>query len=185
MSSMNSGGLFLIQVVFNLYIWIVMLRLVLQWLRANYYNPICQLILKLTDPILKPLKSILPNIGSVDSAGLILLFVLSVTKFYGIFLLASGGVFPFYAVLIPAIADLFNHLINIFFYAILFQVLLSWVAGARHSPLQEILYVLTEPLLKRARRVIPTIGGFDLSPIPVLILLQLIAIVVIYPFIPA
>lgn len=178
---LDNAGLFLIQIVFDLYIFIVMLRVVLQWVNTNFNNPLLALIAKLTNPPLKPICRIIPTLHGVDLAAVVLLLLLEVAKFTLMLWLQAGVLPNFLGLLVLAFAELLNQLINIFFYAILALAILSWLSPLAHGPLVEILYRLSEPLMKPVRRFIPTVSGFDLSPIPVLIFLKLLTIIVVQP----
>jgi YggT family protein len=185
MAPLQNAGIFLIQTLFDFYAMILLLRLLLQYLRVDYYNPLSQFIVKVTSPIVVPLRRIIPGYFGLDIATLavlvmtifiktILVVLLSVHKFPGL-----GGL------LIWTVADLLGLTIKLFFYAILVQVILNWVAPLSRSPLSFLLHQLTEPLLgpvrKRLYRWIPSLGAMDLSPIPVLIGLQLLNILIAQP----
>lgn len=179
---LNNAGLFLIQAIFDLYIFIVMLRIVLQWVNTDFRNPVMALIVKLTNPPLKPICRIIPTLHGIDFAAIVLLLGLELLK---LFLLVSlqtqGELANISGLLILAFAELLNQLINIFFYTILGLAILSWLSPLAHGPMIEILYRISEPLMRPVRRIMPTVSGFDLSPIPVLIGLKLITIIVIQP----
>lgn len=178
---LDNAGLFLIQIVFDLYIFIVMLRIVLQWVNTNFNNPLLALVAKLTNPPLKPICRIIPAVHGIDFPAVVLLLLLEVIKFTLLLWLQAGALPNFLGLIVLAFSELLNQLINIFFYAILALALLSWLSPLAHGPLIEILYRLSEPLMKPVRRFIPTISGFDLSPIPVLIFLKLLTIIVAQP----
>lgn len=178
---LDNAGLFLIQIIFDLYIFIVMLRIVLQWVNTQFNNPLLALVAKLTNPPLKPICRIIPTIHGIDFPAVVLLLLLEVIKFTLLLWLQAGVLPNFLGLIILAFSELLNQLINIFFYAIFALALLSWLSPLAHGPLVEILYRLTEPLMRPARRFIPTISGFDLSPIPVLIFLKLLTIIVVQP----
>ena len=182
---MGSGYLstpliFLVQVVFGLYALIVMLRFLLQWVRADFYNPISQFIVKATSPVLNPLRRIIPGIGGKDIASLVLAWL--VLALQGLLILAIGrSVFAPLAALLLAIPDLVELTINIFLYSILIVVVISWVNPGSHNPAVAILYSLTEPVMRPARRLLPPMGGLDLSPMLVMIGLVLLKMLLIPP----
>lgn len=176
----GNAGTFLVEALFGLYLMIVMLRLLLQWARASFYNPVSQFIVKATQPVLKPLRRYIPGFGGVDIAGVLLLLVVQLVE---LFLLTRmiGAPVGIGALLVLSVAKLVELLINIFFFAILIRVVLSFLSPGAHNPVSEIVDCLTEPLLGPARRLIPPIGGFDLSPIPVMLALQLAKILIVAP----
>lgn len=178
---LDNAGAFLIQSVFDLYIFIVMLRVMLQWVNTNFNNPVLALVAKLTNPPLKPICRIIPTLHGIDFPAIVLLLLLEVMKFILLLGLQAGVLPSFVGLLILAFAELFNQLLNIFFYAIFAFAILSWLSPLMHGPLIEILFRLGEPLLRPVRRVMPTVSGFDLSSVVVLIGLKLLTILTVQP----
>ena len=179
-SYVGNAATFLIQTVFGLYILIVMLRFLLQWARADFYNPVSQFIVKATQPPLRPLRKFIPGIGGLDMAALIFMLVLKFVELW----LVTGllGMSPQIGGLaMLSIAELLGLLINVFIFSILIQVIISWVNPGMHNPVMALLHSLTEPLLAPARRVIPPISGLDLSPIIVIVCLQLASMLAVAP----
>jgi YggT family protein len=178
---LDNAGLFLIQSIFDLYIFIVMIRIVLQWVDADLRSPMFAAITKLTTPPLKPLRRFIPSPHGIDLAAIIFLLALEVIKIALLVWLQASIIPHFSGLLILAFAEILNQLINIFFYAIIALAILSWLNPLAHNPLIEVLFRLTEPLMRPVRRVIPLMGGLDISPIPVLIVLKLLAILIVQP----
>lgn len=189
-SYMSNALVFLVHVVFGLYITIVMLRFLLQLVRADFYNPISQAVVKLTNPLLVPLRRIIPGLRGIDIASVVLLLALKLVEIY----LAGTGGIGFGGVLrgqwvsphgaaIFAIAELLKLSIYIAIFALLVQVAISWLnpAGAAANPAYYLLRSLTEPLLAPARRLIPPVSGLDLSPVAVFIGLQLALFLIVHP----
>lgn len=179
----SNAGLFLIRAVFDLYIFIVMLRIVLQWVHADFANPIFELVAKLTNPPIKQIRRLIPVIRGYDIAAVVLLLFLEVIKLAILVLLQIGTVPTFFGLTVLAFAELFGQLINIFFFALLAMAVLSWLSPLAHGPLVEVLYRVCEPLLRPVRRVLPPIVGLDLSPIPVMIILKLLELLIVQPLI--
>ena len=179
-SHVGNAATFLIETIFGLYILLVMLRFLLQWARADFYNPVSQFIVKATQLPLKPLRKIIPGIGGLDMAALVFMIVLKVVELWlvtglmGMSLQISG-------LAILSVADLLGLAINVFIFSILIQVIISWVNPGMYNPVMGLLHSLTEPLLGPARRVIPPISGLDLSPIVVIIVLQLASMLMVAP----
>lgn len=180
-SVFDNALIFLIETLFNIYILILMLRIVLQWAGAKYYNPISQFVTKLTNPIVKPLRQLIPPVKGIDLASLVILVALEFIKFLLIIWLKAGAVAGFFGLLIMAFGDILDVILNIFFWAILINALLSWFSPQPYSPITEVLYLITEPLLRPARNIIPSISGIDISPVIVLIILQLCTILIAAP----
>ena len=160
---------FLIQTLFGLYLVAIMLRVLLQLTRADFYNPVSQFLVKITNPPLIPLRRIIPGFMGIKALEIFLI------------VLIKGISINIFGLVILSIAELLRLLINVYFFAILIQVVISWVNPGTYNPAVSLLYSINEPLLSRARRLIPPISGFDLSPIVVIILLQLISILFIQP----
>ncbi len=174
-SFFSEAAALIIEVVFGLYIMAVLLRFLFQMVRADFYNPISQFLVALTNPLLKPLRRVIPGVYGIDAASLVLLVALKGLEVFLIFLL-NGYAFEPLPLFIAAVVDLSRLTINIYFYAVLLRVILSWFMpyGMQHNPAGDLLVSLTEPLMRPARRLIPAVGGLDLSPIVVLVGLQLL-----------
>ncbi len=176
--SILDGLLFLIDTLFNIYLIILIIRLILAWSGIHYLHPSVQVIVKLTSFVVKPLKKFLPDIRGIELATIFLILVIASIKWTLRIWLPFA--FPnLFGVLILAFADIIHLGLQVFFYAILLQALLSWIQPG--FPLNQALYQFTSPIMQPIRRLVPPISGFDISPIPALILLQLIIIVFIQP----
>ena len=179
-SYVGNAATFLIETLFGLYILIVMLRFLLQWARADFYNPISQFIVKATQAPLAPLRRVVPTVANLDLAAALFMFAL---KFVELWLITGLlGMSPqIGGVAMMSIAELFGLLVNVFIFSILIQVIISWVNPGMHNPVMALLHTLNEPLLAPARRIIPPISGLDLSPIVVIIFLQLVSMLAVAP----
>ncbi|CAI8958101.1 YggT family protein [Methylocaldum szegediense] len=173
-------AIFLIDTLFSLYIFALLLRFLFQWMNADYYNPISQFLIKITHPPLRVLRRFIPAIGRVDTASLVLMLGLQMLGGYLIFLLQDTSL-TFSALAVWAFAQLLDLLFNIFFFAIIIRAVLSWVSPRTYNPAISLLYSLTEPLLRFGRRLLPPIGGIDLSPLIPLIGIQLAKMLVLPP----
>ena len=162
----------LINTLFGLYILIVMLRFLLQWVRADFYNPVSQFIVKVTNPPLRPLRRIIPGMGGVDVAAIVLMLALQLLSL-GLILLLRGQGVPLGTLFFWAVAELVSLAISVYIWGIIIQVIISWINPGAYNPALNLLHSLTEPLMRPARRLIPPISGFDLSPILVLLALQI------------
>jgi YggT family protein len=180
-SSYTSNAIvFLVQTLFGLYIGAVMLRFLLGLVRADFYNPISQFLIKITNPPIVPLRRIIPSVVGIDLATVLLMVVLQAVEYMLMAAIRGFGIHPL-SLVILSIGGLLSLLLQIYFYTILIQVILSWVAPGGHNPAISLLYSINEPVLRRARRILPPIHGLDLSPLLVMIVLQLITILVIAP----
>ncbi|MCA2015262.1 YggT family protein [Vibrio tritonius] len=163
---------FLISTVLDLYIMVVILRIWLQAARADFYNPFSQFVVKATQPVVRPLRRVIPSIGNIDVATVLFAYVLCVVKFMLLLLLASGGAVSFspYFLLLGLIA-LVKAAGGLLFWVLIIRAIMSWVSQGR-SPLEYVFYQLTEPMLTPIRRIIPAMGGLDLSVLVLFIILQ-------------
>jgi len=171
---------FLFQTLFDLYILVVLLRFFLQLVRADFYNPISQFVVKVTSPLLLPLRRVIPAVRGLDTASLVLAWGLKTLELV-LVLWFTAGSFSLLLPLLLAIPELVELTINIFFWAILIQAILSWVNPGTYNPASALLYSLTLPLLRPAQRVIPPIGGIDLSPMAVMLGLIVLKMLLLPP----
>ena len=176
----GNAGVFLVQTLFGLYLVAVMLRFLLQMSRADFYNPVSQFLVKVTNPPLKPLRRIIPGFLGVDFAAIVLMIILQTAEFFLVALMQGFTVAPL-GMLFLVIGELIKLLLNVYFFTILIQVVLSWVNPGGHNPAVALLYGINEPVLGRARRILPPIHGFELSPIVVMIAIQLLTILIVAP----
>ena len=179
-SYMTDPAIFIIDSLFSLYILAVLLRFLLQWCGADFYNPISQFLVKATHPPLKILRRFVPSIGKIDTSSLILVLALQMLADFSILLL-KGVTINIGALTILSITQLISLLINVFVFAVFARAILSWVNPGAFNAAASILATLTEPLLDVCRKVIPNLGGIDLSPLAALLLLQLAKMVFLPP----
>lgn len=180
-SYLTSPAVFLIDTLASLYIFAVMLRFLLQWVEADFYNPISQFLVKITHPLLRPMRRFIPSVGRVDTASLLLMLTVQSLDMFLVASLQQVALSPVGLVL-AAFGQLLELLFNIYFYAILISAVMSWVPMPHgYNPAVKMLYELTEPLLSLFRRLLPPMGGIDLSPLMVLVGLQFTKMVVLPP----
>jgi YggT family protein len=171
---------FIINTLFGLYILVVMVRFLLQWVRADFYNPLSQFVVRVTNPALRPLRRIIPGWGGIDFAAVALMLALQLISLALILLLRGQGIPPV-TLIFWSLAELVSLAINVYIGAIFIQVIVSWVNPGTYNPAISLLHSLTEPLLRPARRLLPPVGGLDLSPLLVLIALQVVKMLAIPP----
>lgn len=171
----TGAGQFLIQTLFDMYAYIVLARVLLQAVRADFYNPVSQFVVKATDPLLRPLHRILPT-RPLDIGGLLVFFLVVFIKLgLLIFMLAKqqlGIADWMFASLLSAV----GLVIGFYIYAIFMLVIFSWIQPGTFNPLSLILHQITEPLMAPVRKIIPATGGIDWAPMVVLLLLYLVKI---------
>lgn len=171
---MNNALFFLINTAFNLYLMVVVLRLWLQLARADFYNPFSQFIVKATNPLVLPLRKVIPSLGQLDTATLVLAWLVAVVKMLLIQQLFLGQI-AIPSALVAGLIILLKETLSLVFWIVIIRAILSWFSQGR-NPIEQVMHQLTEPLLRPIRRVIPPLGGLDLSVLVVLIGLQFIQI---------
>lgn len=176
----GDAGSFLVDTVIGLYILAVLLRFLLQWVRADFYNPVSQFLVTITNPPLVFLRRFIPGFFGIDLASIVLLLILAIAKIY---LLAwiAGFTPKFPGVVLLAIGELIQLVVWVFIITLFIRVILSWIQPSGYNPVLGLINQLTEPLMAPARRLIPPFGGLDLSPIVVFIFLYLTLILVVRP----
>lgn len=177
---MTDPLIFLIDSLFSLYILAVMLRFLLQWVKADFYNPLCQILLKATHPPLKLLRRFVPPMGQIDSSSIMLALLLQMLANMSILLL-KGLKTTFITLLIFSCSNLIELVLNIFIFAIFAQALLSWFNPNSYNPTFALLANLTDPILNACRKVIPDLSGLDFSPLVAIMLLQLSKMLLLPP----
>ncbi|MYL24884.1 YggT family protein [Vreelandella massiliensis] len=174
-NSLGSAGLMLVNSLINIYLFILMLRFLLQASQADYYNPLSQSVVKITQPVVGLFQGFLgPVAGRFDLATLAAAFVLKVLSMVGIFMVIGVGLPPIAGLLIGGVAALANAILKIYFFALIVMIILSWVAPNASHPGALLVMQLVEPIMAPVRKVIPPLGMIDLSPIVVFIAINLI-----------
>ena len=166
---------FLIQTLFGFYILAVMLRFLLQWVRADFYNPLVQFLVRITNPPLLPLRRIVPGYRGLDLAAVVLALVLQLIE---VTLLNALSIQPVGVggLLMLAILELIKLLINIYLWGVIIQAVLSWFNPDPYHPAARVLAQLTAPVLRPVQRLLPPISGVDLSPMLVVVALIFISL---------
>jgi YggT family protein len=173
-----SALIYLIDTLLSLALLVALLRLLLQWVRADFRNPLARAILQLTNPLVLPLRRILPPIGSLDTATALVLLLIAAIQAAAAYLLSGLGPPPPLLWAELTVLEIVRGVLHTYFFVILLYALLSLVAPGVYSPAQALLSSLAEPVLRPVRRVIPPLGGIDFSPLWVLIILQALLILV-------
>lgn len=174
-SQLGSAGLMLVNSLINIYLFLLMLRFLLQASRADYYNPLSQSVVKITQPVVGLFQGFLgPVAGRFDLATLAAGFVLKVVSMVAIFMVIGVGMPPIPGLLIAGIAALANAILKIYLFAMIVMIILSWVAPNASHPGALLVMQLVEPIMAPVRKVIPPLGMIDLSPIVVFIAINLV-----------
>lgn len=174
---MKQALIFIISTLSQLYLLVMLLRFWLPWLRADFRNPISQGILRLTSPLVVPVRRLVPPIGKLDSATVLVAFALQYLTVL-LILLISGSMVGVLPIALTALLDLVILSCRLFTFAIFIHIILSWIAPGTYNPASVFIAMLVRPVLQPFQRVVPTLGGLDISPIFAIILLQAISIII-------
>ena len=170
---------YLISTLFDFYIMSIILRLILQWVRADFYNPLSQFLVKITNPLLVPARRVIPSIGKLDTAAVALAVLLEVLSL--VIITSINSLSLAWPQLIGlALTKLLMAVLWLYFFLILAVVILSWIGQGMRHPIIPLMYQLTDPVLKRIRKVIPAVGGFDLSPLFAIIAIRFLILLLGY-----
>lgn len=161
---------FLISTLFDLFLMVVLMRFWLQAAKADFYNPLSQFVVKATSFAVNPLRKIIPGFGGLDLASLLLAFIVAVAKITALVLLV-GATWEVGFVLFNALVTVIKEGLNLLFWVLVIRALLSWVSQG-NNPIEAVFHQLTEPMLRPIRKVLPPLGGLDLSILVLIIALQ-------------
>lgn len=179
MTGLNMAAIYIVQTLGSLYLLIVLLRFILQLVRADFYNPLSQFIVRATQPLLRPLRRVIPGFAGVDFASLVLALIIQAMVMAIIIKLMGYALPAILQLLVWALVGVTALFLKIFFFALIISVILSWVAPHSHNPAAVLVYQLCEPVLAPIRRILPSMGGLDLSPIFAFIALNLLDMLVV------
>ena len=167
---------YLVQTLLSLYLVAMLLRFLLQLVKADFYNPISQFLVKATNPLVVPMRRVIPGFEGLDIATLVLALLLQTVAIVVLLLINGLGIPNILLILAWAALGLVGLLVNIYFFALLATIILSWVAAGSGHPAIYLLHQITEPVMAPFRRILPAMGGLDLSPILVFIMINVLQI---------
>ncbi len=170
----------ILQIVSTFYLTIVLMRFLLQLARADFYNPISQFVVKATNPPLRPLRKIIPGLGALDGASLVLAILVQMLAFFLILMALSNGIPAINPITLLAwsVITVLGLIVKIYFWSVIAIVVVSWIAPGSHHPAIQLVAQITEPVMRPVRNIIPAMGGLDLSPIVVFLILNVISVVI-------
>ena len=179
MAATNNLLIFLIDILISMYAGAVLLRIILAFTRADFYNPISQFLVSITDPVLLPLRKIIPSLGSMDTASWALILILQGFRIFSLAQL-NGYELTLSTLLIASILQIISTILSILIYAILIRAVLSWFHNPQQqqNPLVSIIESITEPLLRPARKILPPVNMIDLSAFFVILFLYCLQIII-------
>ena len=173
---MTQALYFIVKTLAQLYLLLLLLRFWLPIMRADFRNPIAHGILRITSPLVIPVRRFIPPLGRLDTSTILVAYVLEFLLV--LLLLAIRGLHvETLPIAITAILELAILSLNLFFFVILLKIILSWVAPQNYNPMTVLLDTMAEPVLRPFRRIVPAVGGFDISPIFAIVLLKAAEIV--------
>lgn len=180
MQYLGNAGSYLADTLLGFYLYIILIRFWMQWVHADFRNPLGQFIITVTNPVVVPLRRLLPSIGAIDTATVVFAFAIALLKI--VILVSLLGANPEWLKLaMYAFGEIIRCSVYIFMFAIFINIILSWVSPHSYHPVLGVVNSLSEPILAQARKIIPPMGGLDFSPILVIIFLQLTLILVVAP----
>jgi YggT family protein len=177
MTPLTQVGMLVINTLVGLYLLLVVLRFLLQLVRADFYNPISQFIVKATNPPLIPLRKVIPGLGGIDLASLALAFIVQAIAIVLILLL--NGIQPPLQVALWAAIGIISLVLKVYFWGLLITVIASWLAPNSYNPALILINQILEPAVKPVRKMMPDMGGIDISPIIMFLLIQVLEILVV------
>ena len=167
---------FLVDSLLSLALFVALLRVLMQWSRADFRNPVAQAVVKVTNPLIMPLRRLLPPINKIDTASVVTVIIVALAEVALMSLVRGYGIPPPLLLLRGAVLEIATSVLWLYFYAIFLYALMSLIAQGSYSPMQPLLASLCEPVLTPIRRIIPPIAGLDLSPLWAGLLIQALLI---------
>jgi len=162
----------------SIYITIVIVRFLLQWVRADFYNPLSQFIVKATNPLLLPIRKVVPGFFGIDFASVVLALILQMASIALLIAINSGALPPIVPLLTFSAYELISLVLNIYFFAFIVLVIVSWVAPNGQNPAVALLSSITEPVLRPIRKILPASGGLDFSIMVALLIIYILKILI-------
>lgn len=175
MTPVEQVGMLVVNTFINLYLLVVILRFLLQVVRADFYNPLSQFIVKATNPLLVPMRKAIPGFGGIDIASLVLAILVQALGLSLIMMIK--GAMPVPEILLWSVINIIAFVLNIYFFGLLISIIASWVAPGSYNPALILINQILEPVTRPIRKMLPDMGGLDISPIIVFLLIQVLSIV--------
>ena len=178
MGALTEVAAYLVNTLLSLYLIVVLLRFLLQVARADFYNPISQFVVKVTNPLVKPLRRWIPGLAGLDLATLLLALLVQFVAIMLLFLIVTGGFPNPLSALLWSLIGVTATILKVYLFSIMISIIFSWLAPQSSHPALRLLHQLNEPVMAPFRRLLPPMGGLDFSPILVLISIQVCSILV-------
>ncbi|XZQ56288.1 MAG: YggT family protein [Arsenophonus sp.] len=161
---------FIIPTIIQLYIIILLLRVLMQYVKADFYNPFSQFVIKATKSIIEPLRCLIPTVGNIDIISLLVAYILTISNIFFVILITNTITLISLTLLPISFIQLLSYLGELFFWLLLIRSILNWITKW-HNPIDYAIIQLTEPIISPIRRIIPSINGLDFSAIIAMLIL--------------
>lgn len=171
-------GLLLVNAVAGFFLFIVLIRFLLQAVKADFYNPISQFVVKASNPLLTPLRKIIPGFAGFDWAAIVLLIIVQILAI-SLSLLIAGYGLPLASIAVWAVLGTSGLFLKVYFWGLLIMVIASWLAPQSYNPALLLLRQILEPVMAPIRKLLPDMGGFDISPIILFLVINVFEILLI------
>ncbi len=158
-------GTYLVKTLFELYLFVVVTRFLLQVARADFYNPISQTLVKVTNPLLMPIRKVVPGLGGLDIASIVLGVIIQVVAMSLILVMQGYGLYNPAKLALWGLIGLLQMIANVYFFALIVSIVLSWIAPGSYHPAALLISQLVDPIMRPIRAILPSLGGLDISPI--------------------
>ncbi len=168
-------AVFLVDTLFTFFVFLLLARFHFQWLRVPFHNPAGEFVLVATSWLVMPVRRVIPGLRGYDIPTLVLAWALQTIN-ESLKILIVGGEPRLVAIIAVAFVDLLRYSVYILVFAVIVQAVMSWFRT--YSPFAPVLEALTRPFLRPFRKLIPPLGGFDLTPLVLLVLLQVVLIAI-------
>ena len=169
-------GLLLVNTLAGFYMFIVVLRFLLQAVRADFHNPISQFIVKATSPVLVPIRKVMPGFGGYDIAALVLLFILECIAI-SVSIALVGWPISVSNIAVWALLGGAGLFLKLYFWGVLIMIIASWIAPQSYNPALLLLRQIIDPVMEPIRKRMPDMGGLDLSPMAIMLVIMVLEII--------
>lgn len=177
-SASTQIGLLLVNAIAGFFLFVVILRFMLQAVRADFYNPISQFVVKATNPALVPMRKVIPGLGGYDLASIVLALIVEVVAIV-LSLLIVGWPLPVANIIIWALLGTVGLFLKLYFWGLLIMIISSWIAPQSYNPALMLLRQIIEPPMAPIRKLMPDMGGLDISPIIAFLLINVFEIILV------
>ena len=181
MQPLVNAIIFLGDFVVSTYLYVLVLRLFMQKYRVSWYNPFAQLVIKITNPLIKPVRRFIPGLAGWDGSIILLLIVIQAIWVGGWLEFSGMDNISWLGVLLVAIGWVMLKVLNVYFILVIVSALMSWLPALQQHPIAELVTAIVQPGLRVVQARLPAVAGFDFSPVVILLAVQLVKILAVNP----